>query len=702
MKFWLPPPKSKSDVQQALRFAYEASTAEYMHLSMYWAFCHWFMRGMRNFTPNRMGRGVPSLPMRDSGQRRRVRCEKALVQAETEMGRILGIDVGPAVNRRPGIGLDSIREDSISQAVLDDCALDMLTPQHAITQAYHLVTYGTVGTLVCQQEAALGSWHPGLQLIPAWELRPFPGSVSGMEQLGGDCWFRWVPIEWLRQRYKGVVKVPRDLDKDAGVKNAPFGSAVPTLGSPFSQTAVFGGIGGPTAGQYIRYQNESPSGPNKDSTEYGEVREWWLLASPDRVARYVLQVGDSEPLIDIDYTQDEWLEKLGGTLPLRPLNTGRYYEVGSYWGRAFVDRLIPINREAELLMADWLDNLRTVDRLRFLTIPRSSGFNLRDLAEARKNKVLFYNPDLTNAQIKPDVVGPPNTGDAMGKTIGMLLGTMDSLGAQGELVYGGVPKNVDSARALAVIGQYQNLPIAVVGESLAGMYRGVWRATLNYVRFQRKINPQPLTIPIRRIDEMCIGLVIDRKSGRIALGDYAIPEAGEIDVTVRSKKPAIEALMEEKIFAYRKEGVLSQVGAMIELVRNRVEGPRVDRVPYYNYVVAWLENALIYNDGKTPGHVTYQSKGENHLIHFMVISEVVASPAYYAASEDVQKVLLTHKDYHAGFLPGMPEGAPSLDSLGQPTQLPAGLAQQFGQPGPTPAGLDTGLNTLALNPGQGG
>ncbi len=696
-RFFLPPPTKRNDLTDALCEAYNGSDAEYAHLSLYWAFCHWFLRGLRNFQPHRFVRGVPNLPQRDAAQRRRVRYEKALVQAETEMGRILGIDLDPAVVRRPGIGLDNIREDAVSQALLDDCAPGMLTPQLQLTQAYHLVAYGTVGSLVCQPEYVQRLWRPSLHLIPAWELRPLPSSISGLEQLGGVCWHRWVPIDWLRRRYKGIIKVPKNIDESAA-RAAAYGSNIAEDGSPISQAAIFGGVGGPSNGSYLRY-NKGDDNSRAGSTQYGQLREWWCFADYDHVSRYILQIGDTAPLVDLDYTTDEWQEKLEGKLPPVPINIGRYYEVGSFWGRSFVDRQIPINRELEMLFGDWLDNLRTVDRLRLLAIPSTMGITLNSLAESRKNKVVFYRPDMSAPALKPEVIGPPNSGDAMGKSIGLLSNAMNETSAQGDLVYGGVPKRLESARALAVVGQYQNLPIAVVGQSLEAMYRGVWRATLGYARFQSTHSSDPITIAVRRLDEMCVGLAIDPKTGLATISRYPLPEPSSIELTIRSKQPRTQDLMEEKLLAYRKEGLLTTTETLIQLVRERVDGPRVDRAPFYNYCVAWLENSVLYGDGKTPGKITYQELGENHLIHYLYIKELICSPAYYAASPEVKKVLVAHMQYHETHLAQLPEGMPPLDAMGRPQQLNAEMMAAGGQM--PPMGLDTNLNQLQLGAGGG-
>ncbi len=694
-RFYLPPKsKNSDDVREALRNAYDDAEAEYVHKSIAWAFAHWYIAGVRDFRAGSFIKGMPSVPTRDTRQRRRVRCENSLVQAQTEMGRLIGIDLGPSVKRRPGLGLDNIREDALSQAVLDDCEPSMLTSQTKVAQAYHLVTYGTVGIITEPPDPALRTWKPRASLVPAWELRPLPGQVSSPEQAGGLSWCRWVNLDWFKNKFRNVVKVPRDIDdQTTQVESTEYGRGRDEAGAPNVVLPILGGIGAYSTMGFTRYQslNEEPSDAQK--TRLCQLREHWLTSGDGRVTRYVLQIGDTKPLLDLDYTSDEWLTKLGGVLPCLPLNIARYYYVGSWWARSFVDKQIPLNREMETLLGEWLDYLLTLSQLTALCMPSTMGIGKRQLDEIRKNKALFYTPDGAAPNLEPKVISPPNVGDAMGRTVGMLNQLQKEQSAQGELIYGGVPGRLESARATAMVGQFQNVPIAGPAESLAGAWVDTWRAALGFVRYQSDVLASQINVEVRRIDEMSVGLKFDPKSGRVALGEFAFPDPYAVQLSIRSKEPRDPRTSKEEILQYRQVGLMTANECLIQLVREGIDSPRLDRTPYNNYVCAWTENATFFQGGTVVGN----EHAENHTIHLLVHLEFAQSLTFKAMKDQEQRVVLQHIDWHKSQLASLPDPVPGMDNADNwGSGGPPGLRAQMGAP--PGAGMDTGQGTVPYRP----
>lgn len=692
--FYLPPPSKKSAVTAALRDAYQESQQEYQQRAIGWAFAHFFMQGQRSWGSNLAMPGLPSQTRRDDKKRRRVRHEKALVQAQTEMGRVLGIDLWPKIRRRPGLSLDTVREDAVCGALCDDAARWMLRPQLLISQAYQLVTYGTVGGLV-HQPADPTAWRPALSLVPAWEMRPLPGNMTSADQVltGGISWCQYVNIDWLKSRYSDLIKLGKRDDITSLLKEAVFGKQLAVEGSPQNFNLIWGGIGSAATLANATAGTASGGTPaDADMTTYGEMREHWLFTDGGHVQRYIMQIGDTDPLIDADFTSDEWRRIIGDILPTTPWGLSRYYEVGSFWGRGFVDKLLPLNREVELLLADWLDNLRTRDALTFLAMPGSLGISMSRMAEFRKNKLITYTPDASAPSARPEIIAPPNTGDALGKAIAILDGAQNDLTAQGELIYGGVPKRLESAKSLAMVGAYQNVPMAVCSKSLAAAYSDIWRGTLGYIRYQHKVRGKQIKTAVMRLDEMSLGLTIDPKTAEISLADYAIGDPANIDTTIRSEIPRDEDIILQQILLFKDKGLMTTSECMIDIVTEGLNLPRVSRAPYNNWLNAWRENIILYNDGRSPGTIDCDTSVENNLIHFLVIDELVQSAYYTVAEPAVQAVLKQHRQRHYDALPHLPEQMPGVDTLGQPQQFNPGLGQQVGMV--PPLSMDSTMNTL--------
>jgi hypothetical protein len=186
-RFYLPPSSSRKEVAAALKYHNDSNLAEYQQRAVEWTRAHWFVQGVRNLKillPN--SGGVPTPTFVDSTGQRRVRIELAVQMMQTEIGRILGIDLSPGVVRSPGIGLDSVRGTAISQTVLDDFWTRYDTHEFRLALAAGLVTYGTMGVTAFDVESGHGGIFGGsLALIPPWELMPLPSGITGIDQVSG-------------------------------------------------------------------------------------------------------------------------------------------------------------------------------------------------------------------------------------------------------------------------------------------------------------------------------------------------------------------------------------------------------------------------------------------------------------------------------------------------------------------------------------
>lgn len=647
-KFYLPKASKKSEVAKALDYHYDRGTRELTQRSQYWTLSHWYLQGVRNFRLKgvRDG-GLPASSFTDTKGRRRVRYERALVQCQVEMGRILGIDRSPAVQRESGVGLDKLRSESLSQAILEHIKRKQSWGALSLAHAYQLVCYGTSGVAVVQPEPFLGQWEPAIELVPPWELRPLPGYVTGTDQVGGISWSRWVPLEWLKTQYKKRAKLPRDIEQRHLVSASLYGEEPQAIASPGRAYNEFGGVV-PSASMGTASAGTGGGAiEHEATTTYIELRESWLTAHDGSAYRYIVQAGGGEPIVDADFTEDEWQDRLGGILPMCPVSVARYSEVGAFYGRGFADRQIPLNREQELMLGDILESVREADRLRILAIPTTSGINVRQFRETvKRDRFMSYQPDYAAPQHQPQIISPPNMGNAFQQTFMMVDGMQQQLAAQGELLYGGVPGRVDSTGAVAMLAEYQNVPISVVSESIASCWSHTWKACLGYVKFfHDKVDPN-LLIQVGALDQGAVGLVLDPNGG-VELSDKAIPDPHDLTVTIRSKDPRSKNIIRGDLDAMLKAGLISQVGYRIMADKEGLDLPLEDHTAYEHWKTAWWENLVMFGDGETPGEIEGHSYGDNHTIHYLVCRAIIAMTIFRKASKAVQRKIESHCQWHA-------------------------------------------------------
>lgn len=691
-KIYLPAPSMKREVQQTLNFHVAGSMQELHQKSIFWTFTHWFLQGMRNFRLRSLtGGGSPSLTFSDNKGRKRVRFEQALVDFSVEMGRIQGIDLSPMVVRKRGLGLGGIRDESVSQALLDHLWSIWNSPAFKTNKAYMLAAYGTSAQILLPPQAKhKHRWEPELRLIAPWEILPMPSGAVGNDQTGMIGWKQYVALDWLKENFKNLGKLPSKDNPDLETIQAAYGAKLHTTDAP---TVNYPGAYGIGPVSYTDVQR--PANSNLESgTEYVELRQFWTVNDDYTTDRYILQLGMMKPTIDIDYTSDEWQDKLQGTLPICPLTVDRYREVGSFWGRGFADVIIPIYREVEYLFADYVANLRDADRLRALAIPNSMDMNLTSLDGLVRNKILAWSPDPNAPSAHPEILSPPNTGDGLGKAIGLMAQMGQALTGQGPLLQGEAPGRVEGGPGLAIVAEAQNTGLVSLGESLNASMTGIYKAALGYTRHMQDLNQKldlgiQFSIQLHRMDSLPLGLKLDQESGEISVTDLRLPDPRLIQTSIRAKSPrsktSVLAALNEMHQAHR----ITTTDWRIAVELEGLDLPLVDRTDFVNYETAKLEVLVLYGDGETPGKITTHPETENHVIHYMVIAEVCASTAYRAASKAVRRKLLSHKQYHEsqlGLLGNPPDQGQTVDRLGNISDINPQLA---GLLGGAPLGLGT-------------
>jgi len=675
---WLPPVKDREKVQEALKFHRDTGLREQQSRAVEWTRTHWFIQGVRGLTilvPGGAGGGAPTPTFVDQSGQRRVRLELAVQAMQTEMGRLLGVDISPAVRRRPGISLDEVRSSSISQTVLDNFWSRFRSQEFRLALAFGLVTYGTLGIGAFEVPAESGGvYGASLFVIPPWELLPLPGGVTGADQAGGVMWRRWVPFDWLKQKYSKILKLPAN-EEELHLVEVPAGSHVHTEAGP----TPIGGIGIPTAtGVTAVGKVDDRQTAGSETVKYVEMTNVWVTADDGSCLRWCILLGDHLAL-DKDYSADA--EK-----PMTPVSVARYLPVGSFWARSLLDRLTSINQELELLFGDLLQNLREMDRLRVLTVPVMSGINIRNLRQHLRNRFIPWQPDPSAPTQGPTILNPPTTADMHGRTLGMLTGLMSSLSQQGEMFRGSVPGRLDSADSLSILAEQQGVPLSPVLESLDAALTQAYRSLLGI--FKRTIKDDD-TVLLSRVDESVLGVLFDSKTGRIGLANNPLPVPQTVDVHMRSKSPRTKQAVKASLDQLLAQKVITPVQYRISAVIEGLDLPIANRAEYENFVTAWLENIIMFGDGTKPSSGMTIEGADNHPIHNSVHRGMIASALFRMAGPEVRDKFLEHTDMHEAGLGAFPVGLESADEFGNVGPPPGVSMQALGgmvppRPGQTP------------------
>ncbi|RMH78276.1 MAG: hypothetical protein D6681_20280 [Calditrichaeota bacterium] len=670
-------PGNRERLERALIRHYRAGLSEVRHKTINWTRVHWYLQGLRNF------KGLWSsnqAAFEDSRGDRKVHWEQALVMIQTEMGRILSMDIRPAVIRPEGITLDGLRRTAMAQAVLDFLTARWDMQGILLELAYHLVAYGTAGLAVVGPGAPGLSDRVRLEVVPPWELLPLPAQVSSPGQAAGLCRRRKVTYDWLRQVMKPYrVRLPRPEELNGTL--APPGANLTLAGDP--RRGLQEGATEAEVGPYPTRTVPEQRTPTDDEW-YIRLKEYWLYGDEiGSVRRWIVQAGD-RVILDIDFedpaSPDTGLNLTGllRSLPMAPVHVARYLPLGSFYGRGFAERLVFFNAELEDVIGNILSNLADIDWLGLLLVPTEMGINLRDFEQIRKRRFGTYDFSLdANSGIQQ--VAPLTSGDMGARFLGLAGQLLQGLGAQGELFSGQVPGRLDSARALGVFLEAQNVPLAPVSESVAAAFAGVYRTLL---AIAPSVVPDNFSLTMLRMDESLLGVRVDPNTGEVSVDPNMIPDPSDVNITIRNKAPESQIQKIEVLNQRLQLGILSPLDYKILLVREGLDGNLLlDRQEWESYRKAWWENIVLFGDGQTPGRVEGSEAGDIHPIHKKIHKALMASIAFQKASDEVRSAILDHLNQHES-ISGLPDTALALDNLAglneQP--LPPGLAAQLGVP----------------------
>lgn len=656
-KFQLPPNTAgnKKQIEEIFQYLVSAGKSKMNPISINWYINHYYMRGLRNFSNINYGGGTLNASYLDDSGVLKFKYEDIVSKYQAQLGRLLSIDLAPAVSRR-GRSLDGLRKASTAQVVLDSVFPQGKVAKLALATFPPLLHYGTIG---------FGLWVEGVdsigvEVINPWELIPIPIDVSSPQDVKGIIRARYVPTEWI----KGLAITPGKNSKAfKGIDDwkVPWGDLPAEVAAKFQGTFSSTSTGG---GFFIRSGQSQVEtqwagrGTKKDKTHIDMTLlvEAWTETSDGYLAEYLIFAGSPNKLSQL-YRHDHSQHRYH-----MPITIARDIVVGGFYGRSFIDILRPLNTEAEYSLSNVFQTVADYDLYGFQLWPASLG-TPPDAHRGRDGiKRIVYEPDYTTPELKPEQVFPAKLTKPQVDAALLAGSLMDKLANQPtEMLQGNAPGRVDSASGLGLLFETGAIPLTPTAKNVAEAISGIYRSMLGICK---DIWPNQKVVEVSNLDDSLAGISFDIETGQINLDKNAIPSPDEVNINVASEVPISkeqqkmelkEALEKQRItlneysFQVREKGLNLPVG---------------DEASYQNYRRAKLENLSLFGNGDTPGKVTV-SERDNHPIHLEVLNAFMARPEFYAAKVKVRDAFIEHFDEHNTGLGILPEEMPNMEDAAE-------------------------------------
>lgn len=660
--------ENKQQVEQIFQYLVSMGKSKMNPISINWWINHYYMRGIRNFSNINYAGGTLNVSYLDQSGILKFRYEDILAKYQAQLGRLLSINLAPAVSRR-GVSLDGLRKASTAQMVLDSAFPQEKVSKLALNAFPPLLHYGTIGFGLWVE----GEDSIGIEVINPWELIPIPLDVSVPSDTRGIMRIRYVPTDYV----KGLSITPGKESKTwKGMDDlkVPLGDLPADVSSRFQGTASITHTGG---GFYIRSgqsQVETQwagrhTKTDKTQADITLLVEVWTETTDGYLAEYLVFAGSMQKLNQL-YRFDHSKSKYH-----MPVRVARDIVVGGFYGRSFIDTLIPLNTEAEFSLSSLFQSVADFDLYGIQMWPASLG-TPPDAHRGRDGiKRVTFEPDYTTPELKPFNIMPAKMSKSNIEAAMVAGGLMDKLANQPtEMLKGGAPGRVDSASGLGFLYETSGIPLSPTAKNVAGALSGVYRAMLGICK---DIWPAEKVISISNLDDSLAGIIFDIETGEISLSKNAIPSPDEVNINVASEIPISKEQQKLELKEALDKGIITLDEYGFKVREMGLTSPVGNEVAYQNYRRAKLENLALFGDGEKPGKVIV-SERDMHMIHKNVLDTFMAGPEFYAASPAVREKFTEHYDEHNFGLGILPEGMEPMEEAAELEMEPpqGGVPQQ--------------------------
>ena len=576
--------------------------------------------------------------------------------------RLASLDLRPKVMRQ-GISLNSIKERSLAQIVMDHVVSNDQLDKVKTQFAHLFVTLGSCGIAGHVMDSKTIGLTADLEVVHPKELFPFPSLGTDYTKAKGLMRQRTVPLEFLEEMFS--KKLGKHLQKMEWWQSN-IGEATQDNGDDGSNSS------GGKDSKYWSDESQGKADPSKNHTSVVKIRELWTFGVADTVSRYVVTSGE-HVLYDEEFEDQE---------VYCPIGFARFMENGTFHGAGLFDLLFSMSREMERLLKSLFNNVRDIDRYGVLVMPQGQ-FNdramLRDVGQGLR--VLPFEPDPVVETFRPFNITPNNSGDIPGKTAAFAKDLIDRMNPVQDLLR--EKGRVDSAVGLSFLDEQINKamtnPSRGIEQAFGSCYRSILAGSI------RELMTNPIEIPVADLNLEMAGAVIDAEKSVVQFqGMNPLPSLKNVSVTIKETSPRSKVARKQEAIEMLKAGVSDPDAFKILILKEGLDFAlwMDEEKAAYDMIV---RNCLVlYGDGEQPGQIIMTPHTAKPDFQLRVLIGFMSGPIMSIASTEVQNEFIKLKQFmmeSTGAM--MPEGVPSPMEAAM-MQQPQGMGQGQGGPMPFP------------------
>jgi len=656
-------PKNKQALARIIDEHAEREQSRLSYRRTVWLLAWHYLSGARRFDVFDPYTGALSPHYLDEDGNMEFQSQEMLSAIDRVSARLASLDLRPKVIRQ-GFSLDSVRERSVGQIVMDHVvSSDQLDPIK--TQFAHIFTSlgccGIAGHIVDAKTIGLTA---DLEVIHPRELFPFPSLGQDYTKARGLMRQRTVPLAFLEERF-GKKKIRANLN-EMEWWSASIGEAI----NPDSGTEE--SIRGKEIDYWTDTRQGSVSG-EEDGMSIVKIRELWTYGAGDTVDRYVVTSGD--------YTiYDEEFEDLEVYCPI---GVARFIENGTWHGAGLFDLLFSLSRELERLLKSLFNNIRDMDRYGVLVMPQGQYNDRAMLRDVGKGlRVLPFEPDPVVESFRPFSIQPHNSGDIPGKTAAFAKDLMERINPVQDLIR--EKGRVDSAVGLSFLDEQINRamtnPSRGIEQAFGTCYRSVLAGAL------RNLMDNPTPIPVNTLTLDLAGAVIDPEKSQIQFqGKNPMPSIKNVSMTIRETSPRSMVARKAEAMEMLKAGTADPDTFKLLVLKEGLDFALWMEEEQAAYELIVRNCLILYGDGTDPGQIVMTPHMSRPDFQLRVLNAFMSGPLMAAGTPEVQNEFIKLR----GFLmetmgASMPEGVPSPLEAAMMQQPQEGSPDMPGGPIPFP------------------
>jgi len=685
-------PKDGDTLREVLWRMMEDSKRYRIPFAIEWYVSYHYLRGARFFESVDYKSGSVTAFYEDTFGHLPFRYEDILRRYADEVGRLMRLDLWPSVERG-GMGLMTARNAAVAHVLLDNAARALPLDSIKLEVCQTLPMYGTVGGCVWEvgEGREKGQTSHVIDVVPPWELLPLPANPMSDSAVRGMVRQRWVSYDWLKDGISVGDKkftLPGVQDSDLmAVEVTP--EYVTMDGSPVAPIAP-----NPIAASITRslsmHGGTSPKSPNKTETAHVQLSEIWVPSETRRLARYIVMAGKCL-IVDVDFDGKDRPKE--GPKPVMPISKTVYTGGLGFYGRSFVGPLVTLNAEVESMFMALFRNVQDLDQFGYLFYPEGWGIPRDALEEAKPGRRIFsYRPDPSLPDARVQAIQPVTSGELPGRIAQLGIQLTDKLAGQPtELMSGGAPGRVESAKGIDILYQTSTVSLGGPAMGLATMFGDLYRAIL----WNTKRWPSVKVNTTSMLDDVVVGLKFDPSTGEMSLQDNAVPDPFDVVITIRSKEPVDKDKRIGQLAEELKGGIITAREFRLINRKENLGLPTGNEVEWQNYMRAVINSVLMFGDGQTPGPC-FSSDYDIPAVHEYVLLARMSSPEFSLASPEVQQKFAARLQDVRALRGAIPNALPPMEDAAQ-ASVEAAEAQQ--NPNENLAGLPPELAASMIAPG---